>query len=403
MATRFWGSLGLVVLLAACGPDADGPSGDVLRLPREDRELAPPVALYTLGSADGPAWQSFTHLAHVAFDGEDNLFVLDRGAGKVFVYDARGRFVREIGRPGHGPGELAFPVRLAVTREGAVVVSDLRQGAFVVFDRDGHFRDNLPFAYPQAFGGVEIRPHPSGGFVSENQPFPGIKGEAGKIRLTWHSLEPSAPRLTAAVAWSPEHLASTAVGGKETVFLPRFYWGVLPTGETVVAHTEAYRLDILTPGGKPERTLERPIEPRRVTSRDRQEERRKRLGEMTEQGGVLPTSIRQAALKEVDQLRFAAVMPVIQDLAVDPSGRIWIRRGTGPDGKSGSIDLIAADGKYLGTTHGARLPVAFSPGGLAAFVEEDSLGVQRVTVSRLPEDWRSVPRNGAARSAGPHP
>lgn len=69
--------------------------------------------------------------------------------------------------------------------------------------------------------------------------------------------------------------------------------------------------------------------------------------------------------------------------------------------------LIAADGTYLGTTHGARLPVAFSPGGLVAYVEEDSLGVQRVTVSRLPEDWRSGPRGAGTRSGGrsvrPHP
>lgn len=394
------GLLGLAVLLGACGTGTDRPAGEVRRVSGEDRELASPAVVYTLGSADGPSWQSFEHLAHVGFDGDDNLFVLDRGAGKVFVYDPNGRFVREIGRPGRGPGELTFPVRLAVTPEGTVVVSDMRRGAFVLFDREGRHLGNLPFPFRGAVGGVEIRPHPGGGFASENQALPGPRGDAGEIRVTWHLPPSPAPRLLASVPADPDRLASVAVGPRETAFLPRFYWGVLPSGGTVVAHTEEYRLDVFTPAGKLGRSIERPIKPHFVTARDREDERQKRLGELTENGTNIPPEIRGAALRELDKLSFARVMPVIEDLTVDPSGRIWVRRGTLPRGGTGRIDLIDGEGTYLGTLRGSRLPVAFSRGGLAAYIQEDSLGVQKVSVSRLPDEWRSPAAGGVRQTAG---
>jgi len=387
MGIRLLRLVGLTMLLGACGVNPGRPFEDALQLPQEDRELTQPTLLYSLGSADGPPFSSFEHLAHVAFDEDDNLYVLDRGAGKIYVYDRQGRFTREIGKSGRGPGELAFPVRLAVTRDGMVVVSDLRQTGFALFDRKGTYQRNQPFPFRQAMGGVELRPHPIGGFVSENQPLLGAKGDAGKIRITWHSVPTGSPRVITAVAWSPDRLASATVGPRETVFLPRFAWGVLPKGETAVTRTAEYRVDILDGNGRMVRRIERPIAPRRVTARDREGERQRRLNALTG-GEAIPASTRQIALKEVDRLQYADVMPVIQDLATDRAGRLWILRDTRPDARSGRIDLVSGDGVYLGTIQGTRLPVAFSRGGLVATIEEDSLGVQKVMVSRIAADWR---------------
>ena len=41
-------------------------------------------------------------------------------------------------------------------------------------------------------------------------------------------------------------------------------------------------------------------------------------------------------------------------------------------------------GRYLGSyPAGVRMPDAFGPGGLVAFIETDALGVQRVVVRRV--------------------
>jgi hypothetical protein len=48
--------------------------------------------------------------------------------------------------------------------------------------------------------------------------------------------------------------------------------------------------------------------------------------------------------------------------------------------ENGPIDVISPDLRYLGTLPPQELPDAFGPGGRAAYVVEDEVGVSRVVV-----------------------
>ena len=77
---------------------------------------------------------------------------------------------------------------------------------------------------------------------------------------------------------------------------------------------------------------------------------------------------------------------VIAGLAVDREDRLWIARmGSGGDETSGTTDVVAANGEYIGTlpADGPRSPAAFGPGGLMAYIESDEMDVQTVRVIRL--------------------
>ncbi len=92
------------------------------------------------------------------------------------------------------------------------------------------------------------------------------------------------------------------------------------------------------------------------------------------------------ARERIETLEFAEEIPVVRDLHTSWGGRIWVlRRGEEP-ASDGPIDILAADGRYLGSyrTGATRLPDAFGPEGLAAFIERDELDVQTVIVKRLP-------------------
>ena len=55
------------------------------------------------------------------------------------------------------------------------------------------------------------------------------------------------------------------------------------------------------------------------------------------------------------------------------------------------IDVISADGRYVGTfpaQSGAIMFAAFGPDGLAAYVEHDELDIPTVVVKRLPSEVR---------------
>jgi len=84
-------------------------------------------------------------------------------------------------------------------------------------------------------------------------------------------------------------------------------------------------------------------------------------------------------------LSFAAEVPVIEDMAIDSEDRIWISR-SGSDGISkGPTDVFAANGDYLGTLADDefRIPDAFGPDGLMAYIELDETDVPTVSVRRL--------------------
>ncbi len=56
----------------------------------------------------------------------------------------------------------------------------------------------------------------------------------------------------------------------------------------------------------------------------------------------------------------------------------------------GPIDVLAPDGRYVGTFPAGRreMPDAFGPDGLAAFLGTDEFDVPVITVRRLPQDVR---------------
>jgi hypothetical protein len=86
-------------------------------------------------------------------------------------------------------------------------------------------------------------------------------------------------------------------------------------------------------------------------------------------------------------MTFAELMPVIREIRADPDSRIWVQRDAGSGSTNYPIDILGANGDYIGTVKGMPMPNAIGPNGLMAFIETDDLGVQRVSVKRAPAAW----------------
>ena len=399
--------------------------------------------VYRVGVVDGESWEMFAEVSQVAFDANGNLYVFDGTSGgmlfggmrlmrsgevRVLVFDAAGRFVREFGSSGGGPGEFNQPMGFAVLRDGTVVVSDVGHRAYQLFNASGEFLRMVragddPDAV--AIQAHDIRPDPRGGAV-----FAG--GSAGSyVRSTGGAADPptSRPFLrvdlggeavradTVAEGWLPPRtdLDDAATGpvpghvrdmlrgmAMPTVFEPEFLVGVLPDGGIVHSDSSAYALKV-TPPGAPDvaRTIRRPFEPEPVTEavREAREERlaagRRALGgtggsrRLMLVGRAEGNNPRPEATFELED-RYYHEVPVVRGLATTWEGRIWVqRRGEEPE-SNGPIDVLTPEGEYLGTyaTGATEMPDAFGPDGLAAFIERDELDVPRVVVRRLPNEVR---------------
>ncbi len=412
----------LLLLLAASTANAQ----QVTQLTGQDKNLpGKPSVVYSIGEEDGEDWEMLSRVSQVTFDKEDNLYILDAGNHRVLVFDARGKFVRKIGKKGGGPGELMTPVGLAVTTSNEIAVTDLGRPAVSLFKKDGTFIKNLPlgdeFGFPVPTNGTLA--HPQGGVAVRTMP-PVMRGPNEmpqsatmtnrKSPVTWFTSDKQTrlfdipqPDITPKITDNSPSANNRRVSVRviTPAFMPATLWGILPNGALALSTEHDYRIQLIQ-NGKVTRVLERPFKARKVTEADKAKERERRRKQMERGGGAIITrsetrggagggvsSVNMGSMPKADvdamikDMTFNDYMPVLMGMYVDPRGRLWVQRAGKEVGQDGPIDLISANGQYLGTVVGQKLPAAVSVSGRAAYVERDDMDVERVVVKKLPQGW----------------
>lgn len=371
------------------------PAQQVIALTGEDRDLdATFEEVFRVGALEGESWETLGTVRTVAFDGRGNLHVFDGAGGtygpwrdpRVLVFDASGAFVREFGRSGQGPGEFNNPVTLAVMRDGTVAVSDMGHRAYQLFDAEGEFTRmvRVDAASMQTLLGSAIWPDPCGlgvflALTGDGPRFGRRSGTAATSRpIVRIALNSEVARIdTVAEGWlpPPPEAADTRVSGlvvngrpvtigdlgafgQSTAFQPELHMGALPDGRVVYADSSIWALKI---GGdtrtRPTSVITRPFDPQPVTpaieaaEKERLEAKRqarplggRRMVEIRGPGGDI-----QSGTFEMPEPAFYPELSVIHALSVTWEGRIWVqRRGDDPH-SGGAIDVLTADGDYIGT------------------------------------------------------
>ena len=90
-------------------------------------------------------------------------------------------------------------------------------------------------------------------------------------------------------------------------------------------------------------------------------------------------------------MQFHLEVPVVAAVRTTWEGTLWVARSAEPGAsESGPIDVVATDGRYIGTFPAGQLemPDAFGPDGLVAFIETDEFDVPVINVRRLPRQVR---------------
>lgn len=400
--------LTICTLLPACSDTSSG-LGDA------DDPLTPTTEdLYTVGVYSGEDWETFGTVTAVAFDATGNLHILDSDAKRIVVVDPEGNHVRTIGREGQGPGEFSNPFGFGIMADGRIVVNDFLAGIHV-FDSEGEFAEVVTLSPFDGLPGAMLLPVSDVRFVSRGgmrATAPGEETEDDHLRdIDIFSLD-GAAREVLYRAWNlpptpeDEEVVSENEEGRRDVtlsldrmraFEPGLHLGVLSDGRLAVADSMGYRVKLIGPDGTVSAVLERQIDPEPVTAAVMAAERERRTEAFSDNanadvagpaGFLEPGMVEElmATLEaQVEDMVFTDVIPVIANLAVDRNDVVWIAR-TGPGaGGPGPTDLLTSDGGYLGSlpADGLRIPNAFGPDGLMAYIEAGELDVPVVRVIRL--------------------
>lgn len=327
-----------------------------------------------IGSVGGDGPDVFGDVVSLAVDRNGVVYVADRGAEEVLVFDRTGSFLRRLARQGDGPGEFSWtgPVGIAWQPPGRLWVVDMPELALL---------DTAGAPLGKAFRGLDfadVTPHTdTSGFAYVQRIDIRVGAEAmaheglASTPVAYYVDKYALSREEEVATVGRLHLGDWTwmdkivdhggrIRERRTLPLqPDLVWTAAPGGTVWAADKSQYRLHELTFAGDTVRTVE--------LRRDRAPLQSPERDSVAEHHGFEPGDLPpyRLAMDRVD---------------AGPDGFLWVRN-TLPDGGY-TWDVFDPCGRYLGpVVPEARLdgsPVVVAEGGVLFGVAKDDMDLEFV-------------------------
>lgn len=342
-----------------------------------------------IGSVDGEPIELFGRVAGVAVDSGGNVYVLDRSAGEIRVFDPSGTFSRRIGRSGSGPGELTAPSALLLSGDTLFVPDSPNQRVqrYTTDGTDaGAFRLSLTDGVALEWGTTA-----SGALLALVRTIPTASG--GRERNLVLARDGSGAVLDTIVEMDVGRAMEIRDGRPfMTMFAAEPMWTPLSDGRVATGLNSEYSLRAWSLGGELERIIRKPFEPVPFP-----ESHHRQVGQLFDRfSQARGPSEGTAAMLET--MEYAADYPAYAGMFGGPRGSLWVRRAlTVPELEvddmedfnvramgSGTWDVFDSAGRHLGpiTTPRSFIPLVSVADAVYGLVR-DELGVQYVVGLRV--------------------
>ena len=319
--------------------------------------VEPPTVV--LGVDEGNPAQQFANVVGAARLSDGRIVIADGQSKEVRYFDQAGAHLLTVGGPGEGPGEFRLLMRLDRLPGDTIMAGGWPLGWAARFDPQGRYVGNTrlgPF-FPSLLGhfmpdgSFLMDVYSRGGYGNEIEWF-AANGEGGVFRPTGHIVRITTDgdttrtdtlRTVVGEEWfragqTRQNLAMRQIPfARNTVVA----WtdNRLYVGETGSAQLEVRRYD-----GTLERLIRWEGDSVRVTANDRADFRDVVIRDLTARG-------RQNRLVAFERwlaaVPYPDVKPVFNDLATDPSGRIWVRAWSPAGAERDKWTIFAPDGKII--------------------------------------------------------
>ncbi len=404
-------SAAVLLVVPSCAPsDAPPPGPVVTRTTRGDTAVvrtesgsvwgveATLVPEVSIGEVEGDLEYLFGRISAINVGAGGTIYAVDAQVPELRAYGPDGRFLRTLGRPGEGPGEIKGPDGgLAVLSDGRILLRDPGNARIQVYAPDGTaletwsirgtfntssplFRDRADNVYTQIL--VDPRADIRDWVIGLVRIGPdGAPGDT--------LLPPDAGYQAAELEARTGDKDDQNVSRTGVPFAPSEQWTLHPEGWFVHGISDAYRFTLLRPGSP--LVVERSAEPAPATDGEKAEEEAR----VTRNLRMTQPNWRWNGPAMPDR------KPFFRRLYAGRDGRVWVEvplagvevEDPGYDPRNPeavpdrwrepvAFDVFETDGTYLGRV---RAPVELSTSPTPVFdgdrvwaVTRDELGVQRV-------------------------
>ncbi len=311
-----------------------------------------------IGALDGAEEYMFGSVDGVAVGREGAIFVADGRVPIIRMYDARGKFVRNVGGKGAGPGEYEAIGGIRALADGRISIWDNRTGRITIYTPAGEFASTHRVELTSRLFGSDLFEVDRADhfYIRTSLGRPGD----GKFNDAWIHLGPNAAIIdTIPVPKETDPAPSFVLAGPsgyDAPFTRELIAKMGSNGHLITAHTGTYAFDQHRRGA-PVLRIERSYTPLPVTRAERAEW----------QAWADRFERNARADREPVKYHIPDTKPAFSDLRTDSRGRIWVRRYVAAQSRPGPVrepgddrprrvwrepptfDVFEADGRFLGT------------------------------------------------------
>jgi len=303
----------------------------------------------SIGEAEGREEYMFSQIRHITISEDERIFVLDSKEDHIKAFDKEGKYLKTIGTPGQGPGELDRPSSICISQSELVVLEGARR--FSVFSLEGEFLRHIS--------------------TKETWALRASMDSVGNIVLTEGVMDPEYfhymakkvdvnMNLLYEIAKTPAPDARTGVNP----FMPFAYWQIDEDDNIVFGYPKDYEIQILNPEGTIIKKIKREYDPVEVTE---QEEK--------EQSEDSPPQIKYI---------FPKYHSAYYRFFLDDEGRIFVQTWEKIEGEEIYYhDIFDSDGKYVVKVPLRMRPIICKKNKLYT-IEEDEEGYQYIKDTKSP-------------------
>ena len=343
-----------------------------------------------IGTLGGDPNYQFGQVGTIAVDSNGHIYVSDVQAQEVRVFSQEGTYLRTVGAPGSGPGELAYGATVLLLSPGdTLLIPDVRNRRINRFAPDGESLSSVPLEPEE---GRQLRYN-----------LTALGGMTAQVRPAARGGQP-ADTVDAIVVIEPSGLFGDTLirfpsgglfqGPGIHYFTPEPWWDITDSLTVVYGVNNEYRIGYYGRDGSIRRIVSMPSEPKLINERDIRAFFAY-LDRAWLDAGVPPGRLQA----NHEAVHFAEFLPAFSMFHTGYQGSLWVQPVQAPgllsdeeielynfieDFGSYDWDVFDGEGRYLGVV--AMLP-RFTPrvflGDKIYGVQRDELDVQYVVRVRV--------------------
>jgi len=353
------------VLSQAHGEKIQVKTVDGVKVIENPKEPAPPKGAliklslkeeFSLGQG-GADEEMFSEITGLDVDNDGNIYILDRKERKVRIFDRTGKFLKQFGKEGQGPGEMSMPLSLQITHKNELVVTDALNQRLSFYSLQGEFLRALSTANAL---GLSLPVFDTQGNIVAQQVVPPGSGET---RIMQEARKYDGELNTLFTIASID--ISSVIQGKINPYQFIIFYQLGKDDSIFFSNYEEYEIKVLNPKGKLVKRILKDYDPVKVTEKDKEEFMERLPGE---------------ADPVRDRIEFPKEFPPYQNFTLDQQGRLFVRtfeRGK----KEGEyfLDVFDSEGQYIAKIPFKGEPRVWKTQRLYA-VDEDEDGFQLLRI-----------------------